>query len=481
VSADQAGTYTFTFYHNCPPGPGCQDLIQGQVEVGEDDVLTFDPPNPEVGETFRVAVRSNTPYVYVELGVDEPSHVAGSWPRGPNSVDSSGPYRWIWEGVSADQAGTYTFTFYYNCPPGPGCQVVVQGVVEIGSAQPADVDGDGIPDNVEGTGDPDADGIPNYQDTDSDGDGVPDSVEGTADSDGDGVPDREEHNGRDTDGDGDPDSQDTDSDDDGTLDGEEGTGDSDGDGIPDRLDAGSGAGGGDSDGDGISDAEETSDGVFADADGDGIPNYMDTDSDGDGLLDVDEGAGDSDGDGTPDYLDPILRLYLPLVTRNYTTFHTLSDAPDACPGQTVLIGHSYRDDADGENDVDWYAFEAVAGQAYTLRTSDLESRSDTVMALYDRGCTILLAINDDAGYPDISSRIVWTAEYDGAYHVQVRNYDWRVYGPNTGYTFRIIEGVVLGSAGEASGRGAKPVPPPPVSPEPVEGPIGQLDDAELSR
>ena len=37
-----------------------------------------------------------------------------------------------------------------------------------------DSDGDGIPDDVEGTGDMDNDGIPNYLDLDSDGDGVPD-------------------------------------------------------------------------------------------------------------------------------------------------------------------------------------------------------------------------------------------------------------------------------------------------------------------
>jgi uncharacterized repeat protein (TIGR01451 family) len=51
-----------------------------------------------------------------------------------------------------------------------------------------DADGDGIPDSVEGTGDPDGDGIPNYLDTDSDGDGIPDADEGAGDRDGDGIP-----------------------------------------------------------------------------------------------------------------------------------------------------------------------------------------------------------------------------------------------------------------------------------------------------
>ena len=41
-----------------------------------------------------------------------------------------------------------------------------------------DTDGDGIPDEDEGTGDWDGDGVPNFEDLDSDGDGVPDSAEG---------------------------------------------------------------------------------------------------------------------------------------------------------------------------------------------------------------------------------------------------------------------------------------------------------------
>ncbi|MGD1995382.1 MAG: hypothetical protein PVH62_01265 [Anaerolineae bacterium] len=52
-----------------------------------------------------------------------------------------------------------------------------------------DTDGDGIPDAVEGTSDPDGDDIPNYLDTDSDDDGTPDAEEGILDSNGNGIPD----------------------------------------------------------------------------------------------------------------------------------------------------------------------------------------------------------------------------------------------------------------------------------------------------
>jgi len=110
----------------------------------------------------------------------------------------------------------------------------------------SDLDGDGISDDIEGTGDTDGDGTPNYLDTDSDGDGIPDSVEGTDDLDGDGVPNLVD---LDSDGDGVPDAVEfangwnpynLDTDGDGFYDGDEvargtnpGSEDSDGDGMPD--------------------------------------------------------------------------------------------------------------------------------------------------------------------------------------------------------------------------------------------------------
>jgi hypothetical protein len=72
--------------------------------------------------------------------------------------------------------------------------------VEITSS--IDSDGDGILDAIEGGGDPDGDGIPNWLDSDSDGDGIPDATEGVADIDSDGVPNFLD---LDSDGDGSPD------------------------------------------------------------------------------------------------------------------------------------------------------------------------------------------------------------------------------------------------------------------------------------
>ncbi|MGZ3418054.1 MAG: hypothetical protein ACXVEF_13920 [Polyangiales bacterium] len=118
-----------------------------------------------------------------------------------------------------------------------------------------------------------------------------------------------------------------DSDGDGIPDGVEGRfatppTDTDSDGTPDYLDD-------DSDGDGIKDKDEWFDKASCsptggnDADGDGIPNFRDKDSDGNGLDDKDEVCPpaavlsklgkpacvpgtpyDFDGDGAPDFLDP---------------------------------------------------------------------------------------------------------------------------------------------------------------------------------
>ncbi len=46
---------------------------------------------------------------------------------------------------------------------------------------PLDTDGDGIPDVVEGSGDPDGDGLPNSLDLDSNNNGIPDSIEAGGD------------------------------------------------------------------------------------------------------------------------------------------------------------------------------------------------------------------------------------------------------------------------------------------------------------
>ena len=93
-----------------------------------------------------------------------------------------------------------------------------------GFGSAADADRDGILDSIEGTGDTDGDGVPDFQDTDSDNDGIDDAIEA-----GDFA------NPVDTDGDGMPNYVDTDSDNDGISDALEGLNDANGNGILDYL------------------------------------------------------------------------------------------------------------------------------------------------------------------------------------------------------------------------------------------------------
>lgn len=183
-----------------------------------------------------------------------------------------------------------------------------------------DTDNDGIPDSIEGSGDADGDGLPNLADLDSDNDGIPDLVEaGGVDADGNGIVDNfVDTNGNgladaydpaaggtalpvpDTDGDGVPDFIDVDSDGDGMSDLYEAGGvDLNNDGRLDVIV--------DANGDGMADSVDVSRGGTRlprnDRDGDGRPDYLDSDSDNDGISDRDEGTGDADRDGIPDYLD----------------------------------------------------------------------------------------------------------------------------------------------------------------------------------
>jgi len=262
-----------------------------------------------------------------------------------------------------------------------------------------DSDNDGILDIDEGEAamdctaiprDLDQDGLPDFRDPDANGDGLRDTLEqdgavidvncnAEPDEDGnepepdlqlmfeDGIPDYQQDDldgdtifnwdetgldGSQLDSDGDciPDVWDTDSDNDGVLDETEGPFDFDGDGFGNFRDL-------DSDGDGISDADETNDdgtpkfcpneidpSFDPEVDdepeldeSDTLPDYLDRDSDNDGLTDGEESLfgtdlcnWDSDGDGQSDLVESVFeRINCP-------------DGPDA-PG---AVGCGCAADAD---------------------------------------------------------------------------------------------------------------------------------------
>lgn len=167
------------------------------------------------------------------------------------------------------------------------------------------------------------------------------------------------------------------------------------------------------------------------------------------------------------------RLYLPLVARNYPPVPPtveIADAPGQCPGYPVEPGTRYRENLDAANDNDWYRFTAQAGLTYTIRTLELDSQADTVVALYAPDCATRLAENDDSGAPgDRGSLIEWTAPAAGVYNIMVRGYDWRLYGEETGYSLMVTAGYVFGtlpatSFQQSSSDKSLPLPTPTTGP-----------------
>ena len=177
-----------------------------------------------------------------------------------------------------------------------------------------DLDKDGIPNLIEGNGDQDADGIPNSLDLDSDNDGIPDIIEaGGLDADNNGTVD----NFVDTNNDGLDDAvaavplpvEDMD------LDGLANflDSDSDQDGLSDLFEAGGVDADDngivdnltDSNGDGLSDAIAATPLPLTDTDNDASFDFIDLDSDNDGLFDLSEAGGvDADNNGQVDsFLD----------------------------------------------------------------------------------------------------------------------------------------------------------------------------------
>jgi len=159
---------------------------------------------------------------------------------------------------------------------------------------------------------PDTDGTEDvdYRDIDDDGDGIS-TLDEDLDNDGDPFND-------DSDNDGQPNYLDIDDDNDGILTANEGDDDfdndnipnyldidADGDGIPDNVEGQSTDGyippsGIDSDNDGLDDAYEATNGIDPEnTDGSDEPDYLDDDSDNDGVFDYIEGH-DFDADGRPD-------------------------------------------------------------------------------------------------------------------------------------------------------------------------------------
>lgn len=294
-----------------------------------------------------------------------------------------------------------------------------------------DQDGDGIPDEIETNSDADGDGIANDLDLDSDNDTIPDQLEAAIDSDGDQVRDFLDI---DSDNDSLSDlyesglSRLVDSSGSGTIDGwiivgDNGLADvieigkdsgntlplldSDNDGVPDYKDR-------DSDNDGIEDFDEQAAGptlagdnaplvfndqsvtpllVAVDTDRDGVADYLDLDSDQDGLSDVFETLGkhtiaqgrldspvDLDKDGLLD--DPLSKANFDIDYDGVPNYKDLDSDGDGL--SDLVESGGYDNNLDGVHDA-WLdqnlnGISDTIDQAYT---NGADADSDSIDDLYD--------------------------------------------------------------------------------------------------
>jgi len=93
---------------------------------------------------------------------------------------------------------------------------------------------------------------------------------------------------------------------------------------------------------------------------------------------------------------------------------------DPATATPVSVPSVVRGAIEAGGDQDWFAFQAVAGRSYVFETA-LSTLSDSVLSLFDRNGTTLLAYNDDWG-PTYASRIAWTAPAGGTYYLAVAAY-----------------------------------------------------------
>ena len=97
------------------------------------------------------------------------------------------------------------------------------------------------------------------------------------------------------------------------------------------------------------------------------------------------------------------------------------DHADSAGGATpVTVGEPAEGGLDHLGDVDFFTFEAVAGESYRIEVT-LGSLEDSVMFLYDADGS-LLADNDDAA-GSLASLITWMAPASGSYYVEVASFD----------------------------------------------------------
>ncbi len=141
--------------------------------------------------------------------------------------------------------------------------------------------------------------------------------------------------------------------------------------------------------------------------------------------------------------------YTPATADEYEPDNTLATAR-----QIIVGGSAQSHNFHVAGDQDWVYFDASNGVEYTITTSDLGTRADTVLELYD-GSGTRLAYNDD--YSGLASRIVWRSPTNGRFYVKVRQFNANVFGANTDYRLSVASALADAYEPDDSRDAARPI------------------------
>ena len=103
-------------------------------------------------------------------------------------------------------------------------------------------------------------------------------------------------------------------------------------------------------------------------------------------------------------------------------------ADSAGEATPVTVGEPVEGGLDHLGDVDFFTFEAVAGESYRIEVT-LGSLGDSVLALYDADGSELAYNDDVAG--SLASQITWMTPASGSYYVEVSSFDSFDFGSYT--------------------------------------------------
>jgi|GEM_PF-2516334 len=141
------------------------------------------------------------------------------------------------------------------------------------------------------------------------------------------------------------------------------------------------------------------------------------------------------------------------TTASATTLADDAYEPDDYYGDAKTIvanGTPQFHNFDVAYDQDWVKFSASAGQVYTITTSNLGSKIDTELELYDKNGVTLLASNDDcAGLESCIKK--WAAPSSGNYYIHVKSFDKKGGCPGYQYTLTVVGTSNATSLGGPSG------------------------------